>query len=1076
MTAEAPPPRDEHLVQRIVRVFLSGPLSPVLLLLSAAAALAAVAFTPREEEPQIVVPMADVFVAFPGSSAEEVEKLVTTPLERLLWQVDGVEHVYSVSRRDGAMVTVRFFVGEDRERALTRLQSRIDGNRDRVPPGVTGWVVRPVEIDDVPAVTLTLWSRTRDEGEIRRVAEEMAARLDAVPDLSRTEVLGGLPREVRVELDPEALAARGVSPLEVAAALGAADASLPAGAFDRSDARVSVAAGPFVGRSRDAGRLVVGVHGGSPVLLRDVARVVDGPAEPDSVTRIRFGPAGAAAAGVEAGEAFPAATLALSKKKGTNSVSVAEEVIRRARDLEREVLPSDVRIQVTRDSGASADGKVDELLGHLALAIITLVGLVAWSLGWREGIVVAAAVPVTFALTLAVNLLAGYTINRVTLFALVLVLGLVADDPIVDVENIARHFAKKALKPMDAVLFAVNEVRPPVIVATLAVVLSFLPMLFITGMMGPYMRPMAFNVPVAMAMSLLVAFTITPWMAWHLMRSRYGKAAHGEGGPDGRLVSGYRRLMAALLDRPRARWALTAGILGLAALAAWIAGSGAVPLKMLPYDDKSEFLVLLDLPEGATVERTAAAADEAERFLASVPEVTDLEAYVGTPGPMDFNGLVRRYNLRAAPNLAEIRVNLVPREGRREKSHALALRLRADLEPVARRHGAALKIVEVPPGPPVLSTLVAEVTGPPSARIGDLVDAAEEVRRRLAAEPGVVDTDTMAEAESWRLDFVLDKEKAALHGVSTAEVVRTLRLALSGADAALVHEPDERRPLRLRVVLDRVARSGEEELSRLQVKGAGGALVPLAELGAFRGVAEDQPVFHKDLERVVFVLGEVAGRAPAEAVLSMQAGLRRDPLPGGASASWRGEGEWNVTLDVFRDLGLAFAGALLLIFVLLVVETGSFLMPLVVMVAIPLGALAVMPGFWLLNAVAGSTVGGYRDPVWFTATSMIGLIALAGIVVRNSIILIDFIRQRMAHGEELRAAVIESGIARFRPILLTAGAAMLGAWPITLDPIFSGLAWCLIFGVLGSTAFSLVLVPLSYFAAHRWTDRGAAAG
>jgi multidrug efflux pump subunit AcrB len=1052
----------EGLVQRTVRSFVTGPLSPVLLILALVSGVVSVLVTPREEEPQIVVPMADVHVSFPGASAEEVEALVATPLEKLLWQVEGVEHVYSVSRREGAMVTVRFLVGQDRERALVRLQSKIDAHRDQAPPGVAGWVVRPVEIDDVPIVALTLWSRTADAGRLRRAAEELSARLDAVPDLSRTEVIGGLRREVRVELDPEALAAHGLSPLEVAGTLRAADAALAAGSFDRSDRRTAVTAGPFVGGRREVETLVVGAHGGRPVYLRDVARVVDGPEEPGALVRLGFGSAGVLP-DARPGEAFPAVTIALAKKKGTNAVRVAEQVVARAEVLAAEVLPSDVRMLVTRNNGATADAKVDELLHELLLAIITVIGLVAWSLGWREGLIVAAAVPVTFALTLLVNLLAGYTINRVTLFALVLSLGLVVDDPIVDVENIHRHFARKRRPPLDAVLAAVNEVRPPVIVATLAVMLSFLPLFFITGMMGPYMRPMALNVPISMAMSLLVAFTVTPWMSYYILRSQYGKPeAHDESRP-GLLGRSYRRLMTTLLDHGWARGGMALLLAALMGLAGLLAATGAVPLKMLPYDNKSELQVVVDLPEGSTLERTDAAVRELERYLAAVPEVTDVSAYVGTASPIDFNGLVRHYNLRRAPHLADLRVNLVPKARRTQQSHAIGLRLRRDLEGIAARHGAALKIVEVPPGPPVLATLVAEVTGPPDRSYGELIDAAREVGRRLAAEPGVADVDDMAEAAHGRLDFVLDKEKAALHGVSTAEVVRTLRLALSGEEAATVHEPRERNPLRLRVVLDRAARSGAEELARLRAKGAAGALVPLGELGAFVAREEDQPIYHKDLERVVFVLGEVAGRPPAEAVMSLQRSLAERPLPGGIRAAWAGEGEWKVTVDVFRDLGLAFLGALVAIYVLLVVETRSFVLPFVIMLAIPLGAIGVLPGFWLLNAVAGGTVGGFADPVFFTATGMIGMIALAGIVVRNSIILIDFINHRRREGIRLCEAIVESGLKRLRPIALTAGAAMLGAWPITLDPIFSGLAWSLIFGLIASTVFSLIVVPVAYY-------------
>jgi multidrug efflux pump subunit AcrB len=1065
----------ENLIQRIVRVFVTGPLSPVLLIVAAAAGAVAILATPREEDPQIVVPMADVEVAFPGASAAEVERLVATPLEKLLWQERGVEHVYSISRRDGALVTARFFVGEDRERALVRIQSRIDAHRDEAPPGVTGWVVRPVDIDDVPIVALTLWSPTAGAPALRRIAEELAARLEPAPDLSSTEAIGGPAREVRLELDPEALAARGLSPLAVAGALGAADAALTAGAFDRADRRLAVTAGPSIGSAAAARDLVVGAWEGRPVRAGDVARIVDGPAEAVSHVRLTFGAAGAPP-GVPPGESFDAVTLAFAKKRGTNAVRVAEDVVVRAEALAPAVLPADVHLLVTRDYGETANEKVNELLWELGFAIVTVIALIAIALGWREGLIVAAAVPITFALTLLLNLLFGYTINRVTLFALVLVLGLVCDDPIVDVENIHRHFATRRRPPLESVLFAVNEVRPPVIVATLAVILSFLPMFFITGMMGPYMRPMALNVPVAMAMSLLVAFTVTPWMAYHGLKGEYGRPAAHDGEEEGAFTHAYGRFLRVFLERRAARRAMLAAVVALLLFAVGLFALGAIPLKMLPYDNKSELQLVVDLPEGATLEATDAAVRDFERYLATVPEATDFEAYVGTASPIDFNGLVRRYDFRQAPNLADLRLNLVAKHRRVQQSHAIALRLRADLEAIARRHGAKLKIVEVPPGPPVLETLAAEVTGPPSLPHAKLLAAADALESRLAAEPLVVDVDALAETPHARLDFVLDKEKAALHGVTTEQVARTLRLALAGASVATVHEPFERTPLRLVARLPRARRSGASELGQIRVAGAGGLLVPLAELGAFVERTADQPIHHKDLERVAFVIGDVAGRPPADVVFAMENGVEADPLPDGARARWTGEGEWKITVDVFRDLGIAFAAALLGIYVLLVVETGSFRMPLVIMLAIPLGAIGIAPGFWLLDLVAGGRVGGYPDPVWFTATAMIGMIALAGIVVRNSIILIDFIRSRRAEGMPLADAIAQSGARRLRPIALTAGAAMLGAWPITLDPIFSGLAWSLIFGLLASTAFTLVVVPVAYFVLEARGDAAAHSG
>ncbi len=1055
---------ERGVLWRIVRAFVTGPLSPLFLIVAALAGWIAVFATPREEEPQIVVPMADVLVGFPGASAEEVEKLVTTPLERLLWQIDGVEHVYSMSRRDGAMVTVRFTVGEDRERALVRLQSKIDAHRDEAPAGVRGWTVRPVEIDDVPIVVLTLWSERADDGELRRSAEELAARLDRVADVSKSEIVGGCPREVRVELDLAALAARSLTPLDVSRAIGAADRSLAAGAFDRGDVRTELVAGRSLGSSAEVGELVVASDVRGSVRVRDVARVVDGASEPVAYTRVRFGPGAKVEAALRA-SSHSAVAIALSKKKGTNAVRVARDIVAEAERLAREVLPSDVRLAVSRDWGESANDKVNELLGHLGLAIVTVIGLVAFALGWREGLIVAAAVPITFALTLLVNLLFGYTINRVTLFALVLVLGLVCDDPIVDVENIHRYFAKQKFAPLEAVLLAVNEVRPPVIVATLAVILSFVPLVFITGMMGPYMRPMAINVPVAMAMSLLVAFTVTPWMS-HLLLKPHADAhsAHAEAEPA--IERLYRRVLGLFLDRRSARWLLFGAIGALMVFAAVLALTGAVPLKMLPFDNKRELELAIDLPAGSTLEATDGAVRDFEDYLAGVDEVDHVQSFVGAASPVDFNGLVRRYNLRRAPHQADLRINLIAKERRSAQSHSIALRLRPALQRIAARHAAKIQFVEVPPGPPVLATLAAEVRAPEATSYAELILAADDLEARLAKLAGVVDVDDTSETPHARLDFVADRAKAAQHGVSTDDVARTLALALGRETAATVHEGSERQPLRVEVGLDRASRSGADELATVGVRGANSspssAPIALGELGRFESRAEDQPIYHKDTERLVFVLGEVAGLPPSEAVFAMQRDLREHPLAAGAKVEWGGEGEWKITLDVFRDLGLAFAGALIAIYVLLVVETRSFGMPLLVMLAIPLGAIGILPGFWLLNLLTANRIGGFANPVWFTATGMIGMIALAGIVVRNSIILIDFMRTRIEQGATAREAVLESGAKRLRPILLTAGAAMLGAWPITLDPIFSGLAWSLIFGLVASTVFTLIVIPLVY--------------
>ena len=1058
----------EGLIPGTVALFLRGRLSIVMLIASLALGGTAIWLTPREVEPQIVVPLADVYVQFPGASAEEVEKLVATPLERLLWQIDGVEYVYSISRRDSAIVTVRFYVGEDREESLVKLHNRITSHLDEAPPGVTGWLVKPVEIDDVPIVTLTLHSTTSDDHVLRRVGEEVLARLDAVPDVSRTRIVGGRARAVRVVLDPENLKGRGISMLEVFRALESAHASLSAGSFDRMDRRIEVTSGPFLTSPEDIASLVVGVNEGRPVYLSDVADVMDGPEEVRSTSRIGL-------PGADPPEIRPAVTLAISKKKGTNAVSVAETVLERMEELRRTIIPADIEYTVTRNDGVTADDKVNDLLSALAFAMITVTGLLVFTLGWREGLIVALAVPISFALALFVNYISGYTINRVTLFALILTLGLVVDDPITNVDNIQRHIAMRRRDPYQATLAAVREVLPPVIMSTLTIIVSFLPMFFITGMMGPYMEPMAVNVPLTVTFSTLAALSVVPWAAYRLLRNKgiTAKAGHpsSAGAPEEEesgskwLRRIYSRALTPFLHSRLWRASLVLGIVVLLGGCGLLVIFRLVPMKMLPFDNKNELQLVIDMPESTTLERTDSVVRDFEEYLFTVPEVVDFESYVGTYSPIDFNGLVRHYYFREQPHLADIRINLAPKERREQQSHPIGLRLRRDLERIAARHGAHLALVESPPGPPVIATVTAEVYGPVGRDYADLVAAARQLEELMERDPssGITDLDTSAEDPRQRVDFVLDKEKAALNGIDTESVVRTLRLALAGAEPATVHVRLERRPLPVRLRLPREERSGLLELGRVTVKGNNGVLVPLAELGTFRPVEEDQPIFHKNLERVAYVFAEMAGRPPGEAIIDLGRQLREDPLPDGMWAEWAGEGEWEITIRVFRDLGLAFGAAMIGIYILLIIQTGSFVMPLVVMSSIPLTAIGILPGFWLLNILVNRPVGGFETPVFFTATAMIGMIALGGIVVRNSIVLIDFIEHSLEAGKPLRDAILESGAVRMRPILLTAATTALGAWPITLDPIFSGLAWALIFGLFASTAFTLVVVPVIYY-------------
>ena len=1048
---ESPP---KGLISRLVAQFLTSKLSILLMIFSFSLGAAAILLTPREEEPQIVVPMADVFVQAPGASAAEVENLVATPLERLLWQIDGVEYVYSTSRRDMAVVTVRFFVGEDRERSLVKLHNKITMNIDQAPPLVKGWVVKPVEIDDVPIVNLTLYSDRYDDHALRRIGEEVLTRLAEVQDTSRTSIVGGRKREVRVELLPEKMAGRGVSKIDVHRALQGTDASLTAGTFSRANEETLVTSESFVASAKDVEQLMVRVHEGRPVYLRDIAMVLDGPEEAVTYSRISF----------PDGTVLPAVTLALAKKRGTNAVDVAKQILKRLEELRDKVIPDGVKVEVTRNYGRTAQQKVNDLLSSLAFAVLTVVGLLLFTMGWREALVVAVSVPLSFSLALFVNFLFGYTINRVTLFALILSLGLVVDDPITNVDNIQRHILLGRRKPLLATLFAVDEVLPPVIMSTLAIIISFTPMFFITGMMGPYMAPMAANVPLTVTFSTVAALTIVPWLSYKLLKG-YAREAEGAGALAGKDVTPvwikktYGVLLRPLLESGVKRGLLIAVVILLLFVSAGLALFRYVPLKMLPFDNKNEFQIVIDLPEGTPLEATDRAVKDFEQYLGTVPEVVHAVSYTGTASPMDFNGMVRHYYLRQGGHVADIRVNLADKARREAQSHAILLRIRKDLEAIAARHGSRIKIVEVPPGPPVVSTLVAEIYGSPDKSYEELVEAAAGIEGLMGREPFVVDIDSTVEFPKKRLDFVIDKEKAALHGVTPDAVVQTLPLSAVSSQAT-IHAAGERQSLPIRLTYPREKRSGITALSHLPVKTMEGTMVPLGEIGTFV----------ENLERVVYVFGEMAGRAPAEAILDMQQALRQDPPPQGIKVDWAGEGEWKITLEVFRDLGIAFMGAMTGIYILLVIQLNSFFMPLLIMIAIPLTLIGIMPGFWLFNLLFTSPAGGFENPVFFTATSMIGMIALGGIVIRNSLVLVEFIEEAMRQGVSQKDAILQSGAVRLRPIVLTAATTVLGAWPITLDPVFSGLAWALIFGLFASTFFTLFIVPVTYFMI-RGTDK-----
>ena len=1068
------------LTTRIVKVFTTSQLSILFLIISMLAGAVALILTPREEDPQIVVPVMDILLEYPGASSEEVEKLVATPLEVLLKQIEGVEYVYSVSRPGTAVITVRYYVGEHYENSLIKTWNKLLSNQHLIPPGVTDWRVNPVEIDNVPIVLLTLSSQNSqyDSMSLRRVADELIVAFRSIDDVGKSWVVGGEQRRVSIYADPARLAVHGVTLNEIVQVLAETNVNLNVGSFERGNREILLEAGPYFHSATEIAAVVIKSINNRPVFLRDVARVVDGPANVNHYTRIGFGPAVENMVTVgkvtsihpQAGQERQMVTLAIAKRKGSNAVTVADNVLAMAGTLHGTIVPQDVLMTVTRDYGDTANHKVNELVKHLCFAIVIIMALLAFSLGPKEAFIVSLAVPMTLALTLLLDYLTGYTINRVTLFALILSLGLLVDDPIVDVENIHRHYQLRKESPLDALLTAVDEVRPPTILATFTVIVSFLPMFFITGMMGPYMAPMAFNVPIAMLISLIVAFTVTPWASYKLLQADYHKPQHEMTGDfeQTQIYRIYHATLHPLLATPGRAWFFLLIILVAFAASVMLAVTRAVPLKLLPFDNKNELQIIIDMPRGSTLEQTDEVAHALGSYLATVNEVTDYQTYTGVASPMDFNGMVRRYYLRNGAYMGDVRINLLPKDMRKHQSHEIALRIRPEVEKIGKQYGANLKIVEIPPGPPVLASVVAEIYGPPEASIADLVQVTQRVRGDIETIEGVVDIDDFSEELHDKIHFQLNREKAALSGVNAAQITEALRIAAAGHVVGIVHSDTERMPLEIVLQLPRALRSSVPDLLTLRVKNAQGHLIPLSEIVTPMQLHTDQPVYHKNLRRVHFVVAEMAGRSPVEAIFDLQDILAERPLPEGYIVELSGEGEWKITVDVFRDLGLAFAAALVMIYILLVGQTASLTMPLVMMIAIPLTIIGIMPGFWLLNLIMVSPIEGYPNPIYFTATAMIGMIALAGIVVRNSIILVDFIERIRTRGDvTLSEALIEAGAIRLRPIFLTAGAAMLGAFVIILDPIFSGLAWSFIFGIFASTLFSLLVIPVVYFLIHK---------
>jgi multidrug efflux pump subunit AcrB len=1055
---------------RIGQASIDSKLTPLLVIAALALGIFAVALTPREEEPQIVVPIVDIFVGLPGASPGDVENRVVIPLEKRMWEIPGVEYVYSTSRPDVGMVTVRFYVGEDQERSLVKVYDKLAAGMDRMPAGATPPLVRTRGIDDVPVLALTLWSRAYDHFALRRIAAELEREIAGVDGVAQVDLIGGQKRQVNVRLDTERMSAFGVDPQALVQSLQMQNAAAPAGAFEQAGREVLVETGAHLTSAEEVASLVVGVHQGRPVYLSDVATVEDGPEEIDNYVFFLPGPAaeetGIRAELAETGPS-PAVTVAIAKRKGTDAHAVVGRVLERVDELRGRLLPPDVEVTITRDYGETANEKAGELLTHLIGAIVSVTIVITLFLGWRGGLVVFVSVPVTFALTLFVYYVFGYTLNRVTLFALIFVTGIVVDDSIIVVENIVRHFSMRRLPPLQAAITAVSEVGNPTILATLTVIAAVLPMAFVRGLMGPYMRPMPVGASLAMIFSLAVALMIAPWFAFRLLKGGHHEGESGYQLERTLTYRAYKRTMLPLLRWPARRWAALGVVFVLLLGSVALVPLGAVSVKMLPFDNKSEIQVIIDMPEGTTLEGTTRVAREIAGYLATVDEVTHMQIYAGTAAPVNFNGLVRHYDLREGASVGDIQVNLVHKEERDKKSHAFAKMVRGPIQEVARRHDAAVKVTEVPPGPPVLSTLVAEVYGPD---MDTRVELAERVLEIFRSTDGVVDVDWFVEARQPKQVFRVDREKAALHGVPAGAVARALRLALSGESAGVLHRTGELEPVEIRLQLPRAERSSLRELGDVRLQSMTGALVPLSELVRIEEEALERSLHRKNLQPLVYVVGEVAGveESPVYAILDIADRIDDLELAGGArveqhytdepagaeqpAIKW--DGEWHITYEVFRDLGAAFGAVLILIYMLIIGWFRSFKVPLVMMIAIPLTLVGILPGHWIFG-------------IFFTATSMIGFIALAGIMVRNSVLLIDFVDQALAGGKSLGEAIVEAGAVRFRPILLTAGTVVVGAFVILFDPIFEGLAISLMFGAIASTVLTLIVVPLVHYAVER---------
>ena len=1059
----------EGLAGKIAKGFINSKLTVLLMIVFMIVGVYASFLIPREEEPQIDVPMADIFVGYPGASPTEVEQRIIKPLEKMVSNIPGVEYVYSTSMEEQGMLIVQFYVGEDIERSYVKLYNELMKNMDQFPPNVSQPLVKTRAIDDVPVLGLTLWSENYDDYQLRQMANELRHEIEKVEDVSIVNTIGGRNRQLRVVLDKDRMAASGVDMLGVSEKIQASNQQLSSGSFDRNDSEVLVSTGSFLESPQDVENLIVGVNNGQPVYLKQIATVKDGPEIPKSYVTFGYGQAVDASA-TYSGE-YPAVTLSVAKRKGADAMKIADVILEKVEHLQTNLIPEDVHVEVTRNYGETASHKVGELLLHLIGAIIAVTLVVMLAMGWRGGLVVFLSVPITFALTLLSYYMLDYTLNRITLFALVFVTGIVVDDSIIIAENMHRHFKMKRLPFKQAALYAINEVGNPTILATFTVIASVLPMAFVSGLMGPYMSPMPIGASIAMILSLFVALTITPYLGFIFLREKAKKGEpekeSEEKIEDSMIYRIYKRFEEPLIDNKKIRW----GFLGITIVL--LLGSVAlfftedVAVKMLPFDNKNEFQVVIDMPEGTTLERTAVVTKEVGQYLSGSEQVVNYQTYIGASAPITFNGLVRHYDLRGASNTADIQVNLLPKGDRSLQSHDIAKLLRPDIQAIGDKYGANIKLVEVPPGPPVLSTIVAEVYGPDYETQIALADSIQTI---LHNTEDVVDIDWMVEADQKKYEFEIDKEKAMLNGIAPQQIVYTLNSAMGERAITQLYDEEATQRVGIVLTLDEEEKSSVEDIINIQIASQNGQMIPIADLVEPKEVLRDKSIYRKNQKRVVYVLADMAGEleSPVYAILGMEEKLKEIDMPAGYEISdlymgqpeyeddytvkW--DGEWQITLEVFRDLGIAFLGVIVIIYILIVSWFQNFRAPIVMMVAIPLSLIGIVLGHWIMGA-------------FFTATSFIGMIALAGIMVRNSVLLIDFVNLRLEDGIPLKQAVIEAGAVRTTPILLTAGTVVIGAFVILFDPIFQGLAISLMGGTIVSTFLTLLVVPLVYYMIER---------